>query len=295
MVRNIQDAVRILARTALIAALAAVPAAAQSSNGSEADRDGVVGAALDYMEGALNADADRVGRGVHTELTKVIVGSLPRSDRQTLSYSGYSGLVETVRGLGDRLADVDKGVEVTVFDIGDDLAAARAVGAVWYDFLQLAKINGEWKIVNVLWARNRPDAEPQPGPSATDSSSVERAALDYIEGSFSGDAERMQRALHPELTKVLPYIHPATGQPFLDKAGYSVMVEWTRTGVMAVPEQERDIEVTVLDIGHDLAVVKVTSSRYIDHLQLARLDCEWKIVNVIWVPNEERSPLAESS
>lgn len=287
MVRNIRDAVRILARTALIAALAAVPAAAQSSNGSDADRDGVVGAALDYMEGALNADADRVGRGVHTELTKVIVGSLPRSDRQTLSYSGYSGLVETVRGLGDRLADVDKGVEVTVFDIGDDLAAARAVGAVWYDFLQLAKINGEWKIVNVLWARNRPDAEPQPGPSATDSSSVERAALDYIEGSFSGDAERMQRALHPELTKVLLTRHPQTGEPFLYRMGASNLIEGTRAGLGTLDEESRNIDVEIYDISHDIAAVKVSSAMYIDHLQIARVNGEWKIINVLWVPNPD--------
>lgn len=45
------------------------------------------------------------------------------------------------------------------------------------------------------------------------------------------------------------------------------------------------IEVVIHDISHDLACVSVTSSRSIDHLPLAKLDGEWKIVNVLRVPN----------
>jgi len=42
-------------------------------------------------------------------------------------------------------------------------------------------------------------AETDPDP---EKKAIKKAALDYIEGSFSGDAERMANALHPELTKV---------------------------------------------------------------------------------------------
>jgi hypothetical protein len=39
-----------------------------------------------------------------------------------------------------------------------------------------------------------------------------------------------------------------------------------------------------------MAAVKVTSAKYIDHLQIARVNGEWKIINVLWVPNPEAAP-----
>ena len=167
----------------LIPALASTGARAQEPRWSPEDEAGVIRAARDYMEGAVNADAERVARGVHEGLNKVMVSTLPQTGGQVLSYNTHTTLVEVVRGLGDRLANVDKTVDVTVFDIGHDLAAARAVGAVWYDFLQLAKVNGEWRIVNVLWAQNRPDAASEPENTPEDQAAVEKTALDYIQSS----------------------------------------------------------------------------------------------------------------
>lgn len=271
----------------LLAALASTVAAAQEPRWSPEDEAGVIRAARDYMEGALNADADRVARGVHEELNKVIVSTLPQTGGQVLSYNTGTTLVEVVRGLGDRLADVDKTVDVTVFDIGHELAAARAVGAVWYDFLQLAKVNGEWRIVNVLWAQNRPDAENQPQNTPEDEAAVEQTALDYIEGAFSGDGVRMQRALHPELNKVRLMTHPQTGVQFLQKMGVSMLVEGTRAGLGTLDEDQRNITVDVFDVSHDMASVKVTSAMYVDYLQVGKVNGEWKIINVLWVPNPE--------
>ena len=274
--------------TILLAVVAAGPAAGQDGAKFNEDEDGVVRAAMDYMEGAVTADAERVARGVHTELTKVVVRTLPQTGRQVLSYNTHTTLVEVVRGLAERMAEVDKNVEVTVFDIGHDLAAARAVGQMWYDFLLLAKIKGEWKIVNVLWARNQPDAaNRQPDDFETTKADVERTALDYIEGAYSADAERMERALHPELTKMMLGRHRQTGEPFLYKMGASDLVEGTRAGLGVLEEDKRNIEVDVYDIAFDMASVKVTSAMYIDYLQIARVNGEWKIINVLWVPNPE--------
>lgn len=274
--------------TIMMAVAATVPAVAQDAAKMDGDKDGVVRAALDYMEGAVNADADRVARGVHTELTKVVVRTLPQTGRQTLGYNTHTTLVEVVRGLAERMAEVDKNVEVTVFDIDGDLAAARAVGALWYDFLQLAKIDGEWKIVNVLWAQNQPDAaNRQPDDFEMAKVEVEKTALDYIEGAYSGDAERMERALHPELTKMLLGRHRQTGEPFLYKMGASDLIEGTRAGLGSLEEDKRNIAVTVYDIAFDMASVKVASAMYIDYLEIAKVNGEWKIINVLWVPNPE--------
>ena len=255
----------------------------------EQDKEPVVAAARDYMEGALNADAERMARGVHPELTKVVVNTYPQTGRQFLSYNTSTLLVEWTRGAAEQMANVDKNVDVTVFDIGDSLAAARAIGQNWYDFLQLAKINGQWRIVNVLWARNRLQAEDQSGvqPEPTDRAEIEATALNYIDGSFSGDAERMAKAVHPELTKMLLANNRVTGKPFLHKMGASDLIEGTRAGLGIVPEDQRNIEVEIYDVSHGIAAVKVTSSRYIDHLQLGKVNGEWKIINVLWVPNPD--------
>ena len=273
----------------LIVAVAVAPMVAQNGVETDPEKEAVVAAALDYMEGALTADADRMARGVHPELTKVVIRTYPQTGRQCLGYNTSTLLVEWTRGAAEQMANVDKSVDVTVFDIGDNLAAARAIGQNWYDFLQLAKIDGQWRIVNVLWARNRLQAEDQSGvqPDPSDRAAIETTALNYIDGSFSGDADRMETALHPELTKMLLTNNRVTGKPFLHKMGASDLIEGTRAGLGKVAEGERDIEVEIQDVSHGIAAVKVTSSRYIDHLQVGKVNGEWKIINVLWVPNPD--------
>lgn len=260
-------------------------AAGQDPGWSPEDEAGIRAAALDYMEGALTADADRVARGVHEELNKVLIATPRGGERQVLSYNTHTTLVEFVRGMGDQAADLPKEVEVTVFDIDGDLAVARAVGAPWYDYLQLARIDGEWRIVNVLWARNRMATEGGGRNTEADRAAVEAAAMDYIEGAYSGDAERMDRALHPELHKVLLATHPQTGAQFLQKMGSSALVEGTRAGLGVMEDGDPDIQLDVYDVSHDMAQVKITSARYIDYAQVGKVNGEWKLINVLWVPN----------
>lgn len=273
----------------LMAVVVAVPAVAQSSPKKTADEKGVIAAALDYMEGALTGDADRMARGVHEQVNKVVVNKSPQTGKESLSYNTHTMLVEWVRGLTDELEKVDKKVDVTVFDIGHDIAAARAVGQLWYDFLQLAKIEGQWRIINVLWARNRTGAEDQSGvkPGPKDRADIKATALDYIDGSFSGDAGRMERALHPELNKILLASHRKSGRRFLHKMGASDLIEGTRAGLGTLEEDKRKIEVEIYDVSHGIAAVKVTSAMYIDHLQLAKVNGAWKIINVLWVMNPD--------
>jgi hypothetical protein len=40
--------------------------------------------------------------------------------------------------------------------------------------------------------------------SPADAAAIKQTALDYIEGWYEGNAERMERSLHPELAKRIP-------------------------------------------------------------------------------------------
>jgi hypothetical protein len=270
--------------------VAAIPLRAQQSHPPVSDEEGVRLAALGYMEGALTADAARVGCAVHEELNKVELGVIPQSETQILLYNTATTLVSFVRGqAAEMFADTDKTVDVTVFDIGNDIAAARAVGAPWYDLLQLAKLDGRWRVVNVLWANREPDAENgTEDPSAR--SEVEAAVRDFVEGIYSGDAERLARAMHPEIHKILLRTIPETGEPFLYKMGSSAMLAATGAGLFTSPEEGWKIELEVYDISHGLAAAKVTSAQFIDQLLLGRVNGEWKVINDLWVVNPDAPP-----
>jgi hypothetical protein len=45
-------------------------------------------------------------------------------------------------------------VEVLFFDISNDIATVKAIQNkfAFFDYIHLGKINGEWKIINILWA-----------------------------------------------------------------------------------------------------------------------------------------------
>ena len=54
---------------------------------------------------------------------------------------------------------------------------------------------------------------------------IKNAALDYIEGWYEGSAERMERALHPDLNKKGVQVIPKTRRTILNFASASMMVE----------------------------------------------------------------------
>lgn len=67
---------------------------------------------------------------------------------------GASMLIEGTRAKMGLLAEDKREIEVTVMDAAEDLAMVKVLSARYYDFLQMAKIDGRWKILNVLWVMN---------------------------------------------------------------------------------------------------------------------------------------------
>ena len=80
--------------------------------------------------------------------------------------------------------------------------------------------------------------------SAADSSGIKQAALDYIEGWYEGNAERMQRAVHPELAKRIVNTDPRNGRSFLGQQSAMTLVNNTRAGggkETPAAEQRKDV------------------------------------------------------
>ncbi|MET0398625.1 MAG: nuclear transport factor 2 family protein [Longimicrobiaceae bacterium] len=118
--------------------------------------------------------------------------------------------------------------------------------------------------------------------SAADSAAVRRAALDYIEGWYGGDAARMQRAVHPELAKRIVH-RDAQGQSLLSATSADALVYATRLGAgKDVPPERQEKDVRILTLDGDMASVRLVSTKLVDYMHLARWNGEWKIVNVLW-------------
>jgi putative lumazine-binding protein len=112
---------------------------------------------------------------------------------------------------------------------------------------------------------------------------IVRVALDYFEGWFDGDSERMERALHAGLAKrSLQQVE--RDSPELRTVTKEQMVAWTATGEGKTddPGDDRRIDVEVVDVHGNIASVVVRSPVYREYLHLVQTDEGWKIVNALW-------------
>jgi hypothetical protein len=128
-------------------ALAAPVAAAQTP----ADSAGIRQAALDYIGGYYDGDGARMERAVHSELAKRIVRTGENGRSQLSQMSAMTLVLGTRAGGGRDTPAADRHQDVTILDIYQNAASARIYASGWVDYLHLAKWNGRWVIVNVLW------------------------------------------------------------------------------------------------------------------------------------------------
>ncbi len=119
--------------------------------------------------------------------------------------------------------------------------------------------------------------------SAADAAAIKQTALDYIEGWYEGNAERMEKALHPELAKRIVRTNPQNNRSGLGQMSAMSLVQGTRAGGgKDTPKEKQQKDVTILDVFENAASVKVVASDWIDYLHVAKFNGQWVIVNVLW-------------
>ena len=126
----------------------AAPLAAQ-----HADRVGVERAALDYLEGFYEGSTEKLERGVHPEVLKF--GFYRESadgayQRSPMSFQEMLDFATNVKESG-RFPDENAPKKVEILDVLDQTAVAKVYAWWGSDYLSMAKYDGEWKIVQVLW------------------------------------------------------------------------------------------------------------------------------------------------
>ncbi len=116
--------------------------------------------------------------------------------------------------------------------------------------------------------------------SAADTAGIRATALDYIDGWYTNDAARMERALHNHLAKRLVYTDNAGHSRLVDMTAME-LVQGTRTHAPVAPDDRRE-DVTILSVFGNAAVVRIDAGTWVDFLEEIKWDGQWKIVNVVW-------------
>lgn len=111
---------------------------------------------------------------------------------------------------------------------------------------------------------------------------IKQTALDYVEGWYEGNADRMERALHPDLAKRIVRTSPE-GRSRLDQMSALALVQGVkRGGGKDTPKEKQQKDVVILDVFGNTASVKAVMSDWIDYMHMAKYNGRWVIVNVLW-------------
>jgi hypothetical protein len=118
------------------------------------------------------------------------------------------------------------------------------------------------------------------GQPTQDEEAVRRAGLDYVEGVYDVQPERIERSVHPSLVKRGFF---RQGNQYVEATmSYKELVDLARTWNKDGRRDTSIKKVEVLDILDQTAVVKVTASWGVDHMLLGKYDGAWKISLIQW-------------
>lgn len=116
-----------------------------------------------------------------------------------------------------------------------------------------------------------------------DRAAVVATTLDYFNGWFDGDSQKIDRVLHPALAKrSLRQVDPDSDE--VRTVTKTQMVAWTAEGEgkREDPGGDREIDVEVIDLYENIASVVVRSPVYREYLHLVRSNDGWRIANALW-------------
>ncbi len=116
----------------------------------------------------------------------------------------------------------------------------------------------------------------------TEQDAIKRTALNYAEGWYEGDADKMESALSTDLAKRIVRTSPQ-GQNVVMSMTALALVQGTRAGSgKQTPKAEQQKDVTILDMMTNSATVKLEMRDWVDYLHVGKVNGKWVIINVLW-------------
>lgn len=123
-----------------------------------ADRDGAKRAAFDYIEGFYEGDTAKLVRSIRPDVYKYGFEWVAKDKRyagEQMTWSEILGYARRFKERG-RTTPATAPRNVELLDVLDQTASAKVTAWWGTDYLLLAKYDGKWMIMHVLWQSPTP-------------------------------------------------------------------------------------------------------------------------------------------
>lgn len=113
-------------------------------------------AALDYIESQHTPNPQQMERALHPRMVKRTFWKDKATGKDYLREASTESMVllaESFNAKGDKFP-VNPKKEVILLDVSERTASVKLIADEWIDYMHIVKLNGKWKIANVLWEFN---------------------------------------------------------------------------------------------------------------------------------------------
>lgn len=120
---------------------------------SEVDLQTIRQTALNYIQGWYEGNEEQMGNSLHEILSKRSIRVDDATNQEELWHLTKPELVQFTANGGGKATSREKLIyDITILDSFKGIATVKVLAYDFVDYLHIAKLNGEWKIVNALWA-----------------------------------------------------------------------------------------------------------------------------------------------
>jgi len=113
------------------------------------EKTAVAAVAQNYMDAYYTADSARMQKTLHPDFHKHTLRTV--NGRTEISEDTVQSMVEGVRlGSGKEIPPAERVQKIEVLDVYRDAASVKVVTDRWIDYMHLTKLNGEWRVLDVV-------------------------------------------------------------------------------------------------------------------------------------------------
>ena len=113
------------------------------------EKTAVAAVAQNYMDAYYTADSARMQKTLHPDFHKRTLRTV--NGRTKISKDTVQSMMEGVRlGSGQEIPPAERVQKIEVLDVYRDAASVKVVTGRWIDYMHLTKLNGEWRVLDVV-------------------------------------------------------------------------------------------------------------------------------------------------
>lgn len=126
-----------------------------NTQAKDADIKAIHEAVEDYYGGWYSANVERMQRCLHPDLAKRTI-DLDETGREYLRHLTKDVMINGTRaGGGSDVPEEKKTWAITILDSYEEIATVKVAAGEYMEYIHLARQDGQWQVLNVLWTDQR--------------------------------------------------------------------------------------------------------------------------------------------